>query len=496
MNETAMSHLLYNTQQMRDLDHRTATDLHLKNNALMERAGKAAFDVLRRRWPKAKRIVVVCGLGNNGGDGYVLARLARQRKLNIKLLQIGDAAKIKGDALTARQAWLKASGKAVLFNAEVLHNADVIVDAIFGIGLARPVQGEWRDAIDAINAAGKAVLAIDVPSGLHADTGSILGVTVHADTTVSFIGLKPGLYTADGPDCSGEIVLVTLGATDKVYDSISPRARLLNMQDFVSCWPRRRRNSHKGDHGRVLVVGGYAHMAGAVRLAGEAAYRTGAGLVTVACDPERVAQVGAACPELLVIGALSSEQLQSPCRAADVVVVGPGLGRERWSQDLWQYVCAHNVQKVVDADALNLLAADAQRCDDWVLTPHPGEAARLLDCKTVEIQGDRLHAAEEIAQRYGGVCVLKGAGTVIAAAEHKPLFICDRGNPGMASAGMGDVLSGVIAALLAQGLTPIQAAQLGVWLHASAGDFAAQERGVAGLLASDLLTYLPKLLQQ
>ncbi len=261
--------------------------------------------------------------------------------------------------------------------------------------------------------------------------------------------------------------------------------------DMLRAWlPPRARASHKGDYGHVLVVGGDHGMAGAVRLAGEAAARTGSGLVSIATRAAHAAVIAAACPELLCHGVECARDLRVLLQRASVVAIGPGLGQSAWAHDMLAAVLQMRLPRVVDADALNLLAQEPMQCDHWVLTPHPGEAARLLDMTTKQVQADRLQAAQALQQRYGGVCVLKGAGTLVCTSES--VAICEAGNPGMASAGMGDVLTGVIAGLLAQGLSLVDAACAGVYIHAKAGDRAAQE-GERGLLASDVMPHLRKL---
>lgn len=476
---------LYSAAQSRALDESALAALGLAGNALMERAGEAAFAVLRRRWPRARRLAIVCGPGNNGGDGYVLARLARAAGRTATVMIVEGAPAPRGDAATADAAFAATGGTTQPVSQSGLREADVIVDAIFGTGLERPLTGSWRAAVDAINAAGRPVLALDLPSGVHSDTGRVLGCAVHAQATVAFVGLKLGLFTGAGPAYSGEIVFDDLGVPPPCYAQVTPLAVRITPAALRECLPHRARDAHKGRHGRLLVVGGGTSMGGAPRLAGVAACRAGAGLVRLATHP---AHAGAfdAHPELISHAVPDAAALRG-LPAADVIAVGPGLGQGRWGQALWAQVRESARPLVVDADALNLLALEPQRREDWVLTPHPGEAARLLACAAADVQADRPAAAREVVARYGGVCVLKGAGTLIADAGG--LRVCDRGNPGMATAGTGDVLTGVIAGLRAQGLSACHAAQLGVWVHAAAGDEAARS-GEIGLMASDLFPFI------
>ena len=512
-----MDHLpeaLYRAADTRAADRR-ASEHGLAGSVLMERAGSAAFALLRERFPRACRIGVVCGPGNNGGDGYVLARLAREAGLAVTALSLTNTVEPKGDALAARDAWHKTGGTVAalahpcasrhlgscptqVFSVEHLQACDVIVDALFGTGLERPLEGEWRAAVEAMNACGRPIFAIDIPSGLHADTGRVLGAAVRAALTLSFIGLKGGLFTGQGREHSGLILFDDLGVPHTVFAEeagpatiigVTPLARRITGRNLHGLLAPRTRHAHKGDAGRVLIVGGQPGMPGAVRLAGEAAYRAGAGLVALATHPAHAALISAARPELIAHGVSDAAAMQPLLAGTQALAIGPGLGQGEWARALWQAVLAAGVPMVVDADALNLLAAQPCSRTDWVLTPHPGEAARLLGVSRAEIDADRFAAVRAIVQRYGGVCVLKGNGTLMAMKDEPILWLCDRGNPGMATGGSGDVLTGVIAALISQGLKLHDAARLGVWAHATAGDRAAVA-GERGLMAGDLLAPL------
>lgn len=487
-----LPHELFRAAQVRELD-RLAIEQHgVPGYTLMTRAGRAVFHALQRQWPGAKRLAVVCGAGNNAGDGYVVAGLAHQAGLQVTALWLGDPERLRGDAESAYREARQQGVPIQAFAIAGLQQADVVVDAILGTGLEREVSGDWRQAIEAINALEAGVLAVDIPSGLHADCGSVMGVAVRADLTVSFIGLKQGLFTGEGPTCSGEILFDDLEVPAAIYRAVHPSCRRYTGSDRPRLLPRRPRSAHKGDHGHVLVVGGDLGMAGAARMAAEAAARTGAGLVSVATRVAHAAQQAAIRPELMVRGVETPSDLQPLLERATVIALGPGLGRSSWGKDMLRAVLAtQGLPLVVDADALNALAAEPAVRKDWILTPHPGEAGRLLRMNSAQIQADRFTAASEIALRFGGVCVLKGAGTLVAERQ-EGLVLCDCGNPGMASGGMGDVLTGIIAGLLAQGLTPWQAARTGAYLHGRAGDLAAQA-GERGMLALDLMPMLREL---
>lgn len=495
---------LYRAAQVRALDQAAIEQEGVGAEALMERAGAAAFSVLRARWPQAGSIVVLAGAGNNGGDGYVLARLAHQHRLGVRLLTLGEHEHLSGPALAAARAYRDAGGSVEPFT-RLPPDAELIVDALLGTGLERPVTGRWADAVAQCNAARAPVLALDMPSGLHADSGRVLGVALEAAVTISFIGLKCGLFTGRGPDHCGEVCFDALRVPALIYASEIPTARRIDWQQQQRLLPPRRRSAHKGALGFVLVVGGDAGMSGAPRLAGEAALRTGAGRVAIATHPAHAAVLNLSRPELMVQGiaepdAPEAAPATAPATALDhalsrasVVALGPGLGQGAWGQALYQRVLAADLPLVLDADGLNLLAQAPQRREHWVLTPHPGEAARLLGSSVAEVEADRLGAVRQLQARYGGVVVLKGAGSLIQGPGPRPSALCIDGNPGMASAGMGDVLTGVIAALLGQGLEPVLAAEVGVCLHAAAGDRAAK-LGERGLIASDLIAALQPLL--
>ncbi len=474
---------LYTAGQVRDLDARAIHEFGIPGYQLMTRAGHATLNALRALWPAARTITVLCGPGNNGGDGYVVARVARAQNLRVHVVALGDPARLAGDARQAWQDFIAAGGRCEPWSAALLAS-DVIVDALYGTGLARAVEGEAAAMLAAANDSGRPLVAVDIPSGLHADTGAVLGIAARAALTVTFIGRKIGLYVGAGPEHTGRIVFDALDVPAAIGDRCTPAARLLDASDVAAALPPRRRTAHKGDHGHVLVIGGGPGMAGAARLAGEAALRAGAGLVTLAVHPQSLASA-ATRPELMHVAANSADDLAAVLSRATVVAVGPGLGQGDWARSLFDVALASGKPLIVDADALNLLAAAPQHLDRWVLTPHPGEAARLLGTTNAAVQADRLGAARELQQRYGGTVVLKGAGSIVHAAAGVP-GLCDRGNPGMAAGGMGDVLTGVIAGIAAQCGDLAGAARAGVFVHAQAGDLAAR-RGERGLLATDVI---------
>src|SRR5581483_523068 len=414
-----MTTLLYTAAQVRALD-RAAIEHGTPGYTLMQRAAEAAWRTLRRRWPLARRIVVLCGPGNNGGDGYLVAKLARAAGLGVTAIALAPPA-AESDAARACADWRAAGGDVEA--PTTLPPADVYVDALFGTGLSRPLEGEARTLIERVNALGSPVLAIDVPSGLDADTGAVLGAAVRASATITFVAHKRGLFTGDALDHCGELALDTLGVAH-VYDAVAADAQLLDLRSMMSWLPRRPRNAHKGLYGHVLAIGGEHGMGGAIRLAGEAALRVGAGLVSVATRGEHVVALNAARPELMAHAVADATALARMIERATVVALGPGLGTGDWSRTLWQAALDAGKPCVVDADGLNLLAAAPRALPHAaILTPHPGEAARLADTTTAEVGRDRFAAARALARRYAAVVVLKGAGTLIAAPSGE-LAVC------------------------------------------------------------------------
>jgi NAD(P)H-hydrate epimerase len=481
---------VYTTAQVRELDAAAIATCGVTAYELMCRAGAAALRVLSRRWPSARVLAVVCGVGNNAGDGLVLARLARAAGFGVRALLVAGADGLRG---AAAQAATDARGAGVVlepFAAARLRGADVVVDALLGVGLARPVTGEFRAAIEAMDGTQAAVLALDVPSGLDADTGWPRPVAVRATVTITFVGLKQGLFLGTAVDHCGEIQFAGLDLPATLGASFTPALERIMLADLRRALPRRARSAHKGTAGRLLLVGGGPGMAGAIRLAAEAALRVGAGLVYVGTHPSNVAIVLAGRPEIICKSVSSEQDLEELIALADGAVLGPGLGQTPWAHALWRRLVESELPLVVDADGLNLLAAERREHGTWLLTPHAGEAARLLRSEVSDVQRDRYAAARSLAATFAAHVVLKGPNSLVAApGAHAPLCVCDRGNPGLATGGTGDVLAGVLGSLLVQTRDLALAARAGVLLHALAGDAAAAD-GERGTLASDLLPHL------
>jgi len=479
---------IYAVESVRAIDNAAINGAGIAGYTLMTRAAKAALDAALTKYPQAARWQLICGSGNNGGDGYVLARLAAARGIDVSLLAMSAPESLKGDAATAWRDFVEAGGVVEAYAGTLDEAAELLVDAVLGSGLERDIAGQYAELVAAINCHGAAILALDIPSGLHADTGAVMGAAVRADLTVTFVGLKCGLFLGDGPAHVGELKFSDLGIPGDCYAAQNAALRRIDSGLIGSLLPRRSRNAHKGDFGHVLIVGGGPGMPGAVRLCGEAALRSGAGLVSIATHPSHHATIASGRPELMCLPVASAAELAPLIARATTIAIGPGLGSGDWSRTMFDAVMESTVPLVVDADALNLLCKSGLRRPDWVLTPHPGEAARLLDTTTGEVQAGRQRALTQIGEGYGGTTVLKGAGTLVAAATGAN-WLCTAGNPGMAAPGMGDVLTGIIAAMRAQGLSAEMAAVAGVYIHARAGDVAATA-GERGLLASDLLQEL------
>jgi hydroxyethylthiazole kinase-like uncharacterized protein yjeF len=478
---------VYSAAQVRAMDAHAIERLGIPGYTLMGRAGEAALDCLARHWPAARRVLVLCGAGNNAGAGYVLARLATAAGLDVTVAALTEPARLRGDAARAHSDFAEAGGTTNGFSPALLQDADVVVDGLLGTGLDREVAGAYAECIRAVDEAARPVLALDLPSGLNADTGVVMGRAVTATHTITFVGLKSGLFLGAGPDHAGGLSFAGLGI-DSPAPPGEPVLRRADASQVRRWLPPRRRAAHKGDHGRVLVIGGGPGMPGAVRLAAEASLRVGAGLVTVATWPAHESAIVAGRPEVICRAIEAPAEVRPLMSAADVVAIGPGLGQSDWARELLEAALASGKPLVVDADALNLLAQSPWRGADWVLTPHPGEAARLLGTTPAAVQSDRLGALRALVDRFGGTVVLKGACSLVAGSSGGA-WVCEAGNPGMATAGMGDVLTGTIAGLAAQGLELGRAAVAGVRVHAEAGD-AAAARGMRGLIASDLMEAL------
>ncbi|MDX1635512.1 MAG: NAD(P)H-hydrate dehydratase [Marinobacter sp.] len=494
--------LLYSAESVRAIDQYVIENQGVEGFELMQRAAAAAFRQLVREWPQASPLLVLCGGGNNGGDGYLVAAAARRHGLRVRCVAVKDPAKLKGDAASAYQK-AKSDGVSIdhwdqLDDGDrkaLFGSAGLIVDAMLGTGVKGAPREPVATIIEACNEASAPVLAVDIPSGLDATTGVTEGAAIHAAVTVTFIALKSGLFLGQGPECAGRVDFEALDlAVEASVHGQTPNALRFDWSGLRRQLPRRPVTAHKGRFGHLLVVAGDHGFGGAGLMAAEAAARCGAGLVTLATRPEHVTAALTRCPSLMVRGIGHGSELAELIEAADILVCGPGLGQHAWGQQMLQQVLKSGRPRVLDADALNLMAKqEPVEFDQQVLTPHPGEAARLLQCSVKDIEADRLDAATSLQRKYGGVTLLKGAGTVVADGQSGP-WVLDGGNPGMATGGMGDILSGMIGALMGQGLAPMDAARMAAGLHLAAANLASRHWGYMGLLPMDVLAVVPRLL--
>ena len=475
---------IYTTPAIRKLEELAAP----ASGTLMQRAGVAAAEYARSLCgDTAKSILVLAGPGNNGGDAFEVAAHLKRWFFRVSAVFSGERDKLKEDALAALEKWETAGGT-LLREIPGESRFDLAVDGLFGTGLARPLAGAHRALVQKLNALGAPILALDVPSGLDADTGAIMGCAVRASHTITFIAYKPGLLTLDGPDHCGELKLDTLGLDPAGL--LEPEGMLLAADILDRAIAPRPRNFHKGKAGSVGVLGGAVGMVGAAVIAGRAALKCGAGRVYLGLLTPRSPYIDDSQPELMLRkpAALLEKEL------VDVLVAGPGMGKADSARKLLRAALAGPVPVVLDADALNAIAGSrslaaslAKRRAATIMTPHPAEAGRLLGVATAGAQADRVASARAIARRYRSLVVLKGNGSVIAEPDGK-FWINSSGNPGMASAGMGDALAGMIAALIAQGAEPLQALLAGVYLHGAAADaLVASGIGPAGITASEVI---------
>lgn len=484
----SLPHSVWPADWIRQAEPLAAAAAGISLYELMLRAGAAAYRLAGVCYPAARHWLVLCGRGNNGGDGYVVARLAAEAGVRVTLIAGAGSRPLPAEAAMARQAWLDAGGTELAEDSRWPADIDLIIDGLLGSGLTSAPRAPAATLIEAANRSGLPIVALDIPSGLLAASGAVPGAAIRAAHTMTFIGLKPGLLTGQARDWVGQLHHSTLGLSEWLAQQ-PVQIQRVSAADLAGWLPPRRPCSHKGEHGRLLLVGGDRGLGGAIRMAAEAALRSGAGLVRVLTHIDHVAPLLTARPELMV-QALDDETLQRALAWADVTVIGPGLGQEAWGRNALKVLQSSDKPTLWDADALNLLALNPEKRQNRVITPHPGEAARLLGCSTAEIESDRLLAVRRLAADYGGVAVLKGAGTLIAD-EHGAMAIADVGNPGMASGGMGDVLAGIIGGLLAQKLSLYDAACAGCVVHGVAADSVAEKQGTRGLLATDLLPAIP-----
>lgn len=481
-------------EQIRQHEAQAAKSAGINLFELMQKAGEAVFELIQSFFLSAKSVCIVVGKGNNAGDGFIVATLAAKAGWQVTIATMPGCDSWQGDAEQARQ--LMQSHQVKQLDADKVNFAeyDLVVDAILGTGLKQALKSDWQHIVDSINQQARLTVSIDIPSGLNAKTGCVMGSAVKAQHTITFVGLKSGLLTADAADFTGRIHFAGLGVDKYFNQQNQAYFQLSQFNELRAHLHKRKRNSHKGQFGHVLCIGGDKGMSGAIRMSAEAALRTGAGLVSVITHPDNVLAVSMTRPELMVLGINGINQLlKDKIAAADVIVIGPGLGQTGWANGLMQYVLEQPKPKVIDADGLNWLANNPTKQQNWVLTPHPLEAGRLIEQSQYHIQHDRFAAVTELQAMYSGTVVLKGCGSLIASRDK--IKICQHGNPGMATAGSGDILTGIIASFIGQGMSPELAAEIAVNVHAQAGDLAAKE-GERGMIATDMLNCIRQIVNQ
>lgn len=493
-----MTHLpadLYTSQGIRQLDLLAGQQPQQNAYVLMSRAGLSAFTLSKKLWPTMKKIAIFCGTGNNGGDGFIFARLAFEQGFEVIVYQVGEVNEttLSAAAKQAREEWQSLSQPISTLDS-LTWDIDLIVDAILGTGVREPLDQTYQQIIQEINTNAQKipVLAIDLPSGINSNTGSVIDCAINADATISFLGMKVGLVLGAAYDHVGQLFFDDLGVEKSIFQQVNRVAKSYTYPDILSLLPKLKPTVHKGNKGHVLVVGGgEPHYIGAPLLSAEAAYRAGAGRVSVFMAPQSGQTVARAPAEIMVYASDDLSVLERLIENADAVLVGPGLGNGLWATRVFEILLTCSKRMVVDADALNQLSSHSLQSYDWVLTPHPGEAARLLGQSVHDIQANRLQAAQQLAQQYKGTIVLKGVGTIICAEDAVPAIYA-QAVPSLATAGTGDILAGIIASFLAQGMPTWDAAKVAVAIHGQAG----MKEKLPGMIASDLFQHIRLLLSQ
>ena len=500
----SLSQPAYSAKQVLQNEALVAKKLNIALQDLMERAGTAAFNQILHCWPNINSILVVCGTGNNGGDGFVIARLAHLAGYKVSVLSLNNEL-AQGNAKVAFQALqdagvniIKKSQSLGSYPEQVITNfsGELIVDGIFGVGFHGPLSEEIKSLIFTINQHKAKRFSIDIPSGLLASTGQVESIAVIADVTITFIVLKQGLLTAMAANYIGELFLDDLNIGQDFIAHASHQTMIYSQGSAdLPKLTRRLATNHKGSIGLLLAIGGNIGMPGAIRLSGEAALRCGASLLAISCHERNQALVFNTRPELMLASTSVKTLAKSTIlNKARILIIGPGLGRDDWAKQMFTLVLLQKKPCVIDADALYFLSKINEYNSQWVLTPHPKEASLLLNCTVAEIEADRFNAVKKIAKKYGGICLLKGAGSLIS--DGQKIWLNPTGNAGMASGGMGDVLSGIIAALMLQMPNTFKAVRLACYIHGAAADRIADKNGQRGMLASDLFAELQHLVNE
>ena len=500
---------LYTSKQTKILDRLAIKEQGLTAFSLMEEAANFSFNTLLSYWPDTKQVFTFCGKGNNAGDGYLVASLAKELGLESFVVQISKQENLSKHSSKAFKISRSSGVKFITLKSfkKMSLNKAVLVDALLGTGIRGNVKKTISDVIKIINQKSTyhPVLSIDIPSGVCADSGKILGAAIMANLTTTFIGRKRGCYTSTGKSNSGKIEFSNLGIKKTILNKVISNCYILDMEKSLAKILNRPKNSHKGNFGHTLIIGGDRGYGGAAILASKAAIMSGSGLVSLATKKEHVSAALTSCPEIMVNGVNSGQDLENLLEKPDTIVIGPGLGQSAWSEQMLQKTFIEakkrNLPVVMDADALNLLAKlklASGAPKKLVITPHPGEAAKLLNRSVQTIQEDRFKSVKDLEKKLGTVTVLKGSGSLVCSRRNatQKIGVCSAGNPGMAKGGMGDILSGLIGSFISQGLNLIDATEAAVDIHSKAADITELEMGELGLLPSDVLNNVRYLLKK
>lgn len=490
---------IVNSQEMKEIDNYSIQKIGIPSLVLMERAALSVVEVLSKEIQKKDSILIVCGTGNNGADGIAVGRILYHLGFNVDILVVGDRA--KGTQEFQTQLNISKNIGMNIFNQQDENEYNIVVDAIFGIGLSKDVTGIYKEIIEWMNATSAKIYSIDIPSGIHANTGKVMNIAVRADETITFGFHKVGNILYPGAEYAGKITLKDIGFPDKAREYTQPECFMYEEED-IKRLPQRANYSNKGTFGKVLVIAGSRNIAGACYLSAKAAYRMGAGIVQIFTANENREVLQTLLPEALITTYDKEsfykdsyvESVIHEIKTAASIIIGPGIGLEQEAKQLLVLVLEHGeVPTIIDADGINLLATEypgkyKDLPKNYILTPHLKEMSRLMRCNVDIIRGELLSIAQEATTKCGYTLVLKDTRTIVACGESK--YINTTGNNGMATGGSGDVLTGIIGALSAQGMEPFAAAALGVYIHGRAGDGEAFKKGLYSMIASDIIEAL------
>ena len=500
---------LYTAKETKKIDNLAIKEKEISGYSLMQRAAEFALDVILKEFGPLEELVIFCAKGKNSGDGFLLGSLAKEFGLNVTIVTCCPSKEIKGVSSKAFKEMKASKARIISINSigklKVSRKA-VIVDALIGTGIQGNLRKNIKDSILALNRLGTKlpVVSLDIASGVNPDTGEVEDICVYADITTTFVAQKRGCFTSIGKKVSGEVMYSDLEIPKKLFTKVTATSSIVNFEEYIDKVVYREQDAHKGNFGHVLVIGGDRGLGGAGLLASKAAVYSGAGLTSLVTRPEHVNASLVSCPEVMVKGVNSGQDLEEHLIKPTVIAIGPGLGQTAWSEQMIQRVFweaeKREVTVIMDADALNLIPKfklSSKLPRRLVLTPDPGEAATLLNTNVETIESDRFASSAKIQKKFNAAVVLKGSGTVICHQKNgiQQWGVCNCGNPGMATGGMGDVLTGIFAGMLAQGLTPKEACEVGVDLHAKAADQASFDLGEVGLTPSDVIEELRYLLK-